>query len=190
MKKYTVLVALTALILASIACGGTSSEPQVNPPSGDTEVIQPEVVEGPAVGTARSNPAPVGSEVVADKMVFTVTSIVRPANDIVMAGNQFNTKTEENQEYIFVELNVICKKSSDEKCSINPTFNMKLIGSNGIEYDPDIFLAGVKGLLETTEFYGDASVKGYIPFIVGVGETDLVLLYDPFLGDTFYLALP
>ena len=69
-------------------------------------------------------------------------------------------------------------------------FNIKLIGSKGIEYDPEIMIAGVENLISTTEFYGEAIVRGYIPFIVEIGETDLVLLYDAFLGDTFYLALP
>lgn len=184
------IVALIVFALATLACGGTSSSPKVNPPANDSVSRNTKQTEGPKVGTARSNPAPAGSEVIADKMAFTITDIIRPANKLVKAGNQFNSLPDDGLEYIFVEINVTCKKSSDEKCSVNPYFNMKLVGSEGIEYDPDIFIAGVKNILDSKEFYGDASVKGYVPFIVSEGETDFVLLYDPFLGDTFYLALP
>lgn len=195
MKKYVLIVAIAALVFGIIACSKSTSSPQVNTPSDENTTIdiQPttsQPTEVPNLGTTRSNPAPVGSEVIADKMSFTVTDMVRPANDIVIAGNQFNSLPEDGKEYIFVELNVVCQKSSDEKCSFTPVLNLNLIGSNGIEYDPEIFIAGVNNLLESTEFYGGASIKGYIPFIVGVGETDLVLLYEPLLGDTFYLALP
>jgi len=190
MKKIAIFAAIAALVIAVLACSGSKSSPQVNTPAdgANTSVIQQ--TESPKVGTARSNPAPAGSEVIADNMAFTITSIIRPANSIVQAGNRFNSMPEEGKEYIFVEVNAVCKKSIDEKCSINPMFNIKLIGSKGIEYDPEIMIAGVENLISTTEFYGEAIVRGYIPFIVEIGETDLVLLYDAFLGDTFYLALP
>ena len=189
MSKLKFIVIVTIFVFITMACGG-SSKPEVNTPQNNSEPAQEQSTPIPEVGSARSNPAPIGSEVVADDIAFTITGTIRPANDIVVAGNMFNSTPEAGKEYIFVELNVVCKKSTDEKCSINPTFNIKLIGSLGIEYDPDIFVSGVEGLMESTEFYGDASIKGYIPFVVGVGEADLVLLYDPFLGDTFYLALP
>lgn len=189
MSKIKIIAIIAIFVFITMACGG-SSKPEVNAPSNDSQPVQQQASPIPEVGSARSNPAPIGSEVVADNMAFTITGTIRPANDKVTAGNMFNSTPEAGQEYIFVELNVVCKKSTDEKCSINPTFNMNLLGSLGIEYDPNIFISGVEGLMESTEFYGDASVKGYIPFIVGVGETDLVLLYDPFLGDTFYLAIP
>ncbi|MEN6480963.1 MAG: DUF4352 domain-containing protein, partial [Anaerolineaceae bacterium] len=142
------------------------------------------------VGTVRSNPAPVGSEVIVDDMAFLILNTIRPANDIVKAGTEFNTTPEEGQEYVFIEIQVTCKKTSDEKCSFNPSFSTKLLGSKGIEYDPDIFVVGVDKILESSEFYGDAVISGYIPFIISKDEANLILVYDPFLGDKFYLQIP
>ena len=45
-------------------------------------------------------------------------------------------------------------------------------------------------MLKDTDFYGEAVISGYIPFIVDQDDTNLLLVYDPFLGDLFYLALP
>lgn len=208
MKSHTaVILAIAAIVLATLACGRSSnSDPQVVDPVAATDSAldvqndTPTAVQSttptavptktPKLGTTRSNPAPVGSEVTADDMTFVITGTTRPADEIVKSGNMFNTEAETGKEYIFVNLNIICNKSADNKCSFTPMFSTKLIGSLGIEYDLSYFLAGVEGLLESTEFYGGATISGILPFIVGVGETDLILLYDPFLGSTFYLAVP
>ncbi len=183
------LAVLSVLVIVTIACG-SSSTPQVNTPS-NSSVSQPAspTTAGPQVGTARSNPAPVGSEVVADDMAFMVMEVVRPANEAVKAGNSFNSDPKPEMEYMLVKLQVTCKKTSDEKCSIFPDMNNKLIGDKGIEYDPE-FVTGVEGELEATDFYGGATVSGYIPFMVGIGEGGLSLVYDPLFGDKFFLQLP
>ena len=190
-NKMQLLVAVLVLALVVLACG-SSSDPgvQVNTPASGLGNDQPAVAATAQPGTARSNPAPAGSEVVMDDMAFQILGIIRPADSIVAAGNMFNTTPEPAQEYLFVEVQVTCKKSADEKCSINPTFSMNALGSKGVEYDPEFFLSGVEKLLEATEFYGNAVVTGYVPFIVGKDETGFVLVYDPFLGDRFYLAIP
>ena len=166
---------------------------------GDVAKVEPEGDVAPSVenndekevGTARSNPAPVGSEVIADDMAFVVTGAIRPATDIIMDGNMFNTEPEQGQEYILVDLGVTCMKSIDESCSISPFWNISLIGSEGVKYDAESFVTGVDGLLESTEFYGEATVSGYLPFIVNEGETNLILVYEPIIfGDTFYLEVP
>lgn len=55
--------------------------------------------------------------------------------------------------------------------------------------DAEWFVAGVDGLFNGGEFYGDATLSGNIPFIISIDETDLLLVYEQFLGDTFYLAI-
>jgi hypothetical protein len=209
---FKVFLVVSILCLGIIACG-TNNNVVVNPPEereemseGESEDIQPEVEETEEisessvepeveetkeVGTARSNPAPVGSEIIADKMAFVVLDSIRPADDIIMDGNQFNTEPESGQEYILVQLQVTCMKSSDDQCNLTPFMNFSIIGSSGIAHDPEIMVAGVEGLLESTEFYGEGVLTGYLPFIVGQDETDLILVYEPLLiGDTFYLSIP
>ena len=196
-EKFFLIVTVIVLILASLACGSSNSGVSVNPPNDNAAEVeeQPaaesEATEAKPVGSARSNPAPMGSEVVADDRAFKVLSIIRPADDIVIEGNPFNTKPESGQEYLFVELQITCQKSIDEKCSLSSFWNFSVIGSSGVSKDAEWVLAGVEGLLESIDFYGDTTVSGYLPFIVRQDEIDLVFVYEPLLfGDTFYLALP
>ena len=187
-NKLRIFIALIVLVILTIACG-SSDEVTVKP--GGTESNEPQsatVEETKPVGTVRSNPAPKGSIVTADNMDFSVLETMRPADEIVMAGNQFNTKPEEGYQYVLVKLQIKCNKNSDETCSISP-FNFELIGNEGIIYDSEWMLAGVEGMLESKEFYGEATVSGYIGAIIKSSDTTLVLTYDPFLGDKFYMSV-
>ena len=212
-----VVVILIVMLITALACESSDDDIVVSPPddeaadpvdSTENEVVSeeddseevvsptetPEPTEIPTeevpVGTRRDNPAPAGSEILADDMIFKVLSTIRPADDIVMEGNQFNTDPEEGQEYLFVELSVTCAEDSVEKCNFS-TFNLSALGSLGIAYDVEWFITGVDGMLEDTEFYGDTTISGYIGFIVGTDESDILLVYEPLLfGDTFFLALP
>lgn len=210
-KQYKLIVFIVFLLaLISFACE-SSSDPVVTAPedaeaaaeSGDaeeadeaeeaaTEEPEPTVepTSTPPVGTRRDNPAPVGSVILADDMEFTVLSVIRPADTIVKAGNPYNSDPETGNEYMFVEVTVTCALDSVEKCNYN-SFNFSLLGSSGVSIESEIFISGVENLLESAEFYGEATISGYIPFIVPIDETDILLVYEPFLfGDTFYLALP
>lgn len=212
-KRFLIMVVV--LLISALACGSSSDgvvvvEPE-EPVTGvidepvvaeeivsdsDEEVVEEDVVtEEIAVeptkkpGTARSNPAPVGSEVVADDMSFVILGSTRPADDIIKAGNMFNTEPEEGEEYILVELRIECLKSSDDKCSISQ-FNFKMIGDAGVQYDSEWFVAGVSGLLESEDFYGGSEVSGSLPYIVKQSDVNLIFVYEPFWGDTFYLQVP
>lgn len=215
-SKYKRLLAMglavAMLALSILACSSDSNSPEVRTPAEDSNVSAEEIVETDVdeqtetvfveeteapkptatkeLGTSRSNPAPVGSEIVADDMAFVVKELIRPADKIIMAGNMFNTEPEENQEYVMVMLEVNCMKGSDDKCNISP-FNFTLLGSKGVDRDVEWSVAGVSNILESKDFYGGSSVSGYLPFIVDKDETDLLLVYEPLLfGDNFYLALP
>lgn len=190
-NKLSIFFALAVLSLAILACSSSDDAVVVNTPAeSSASEAAPQVTNTISQpGTARSNPAPVGSEVVVDDMAFQILSVVDPANDLVTAGNMFNPTPAPDQKYIFIELKVTCKKSMDEQCSYTPLFTTTIIGSSGVDHDPE-YLSGVESMLETTSFYGDASITGYIPFLVGVDETNLLLTYSPLLGNKFYLALP
>lgn len=193
-RQHVILFVSIILILVVLACGSTS-DIEVNQPDSksdqgsQSEEVIPEVSPTKAeLGTSRDNPAPFGSEIIADDMSFSVLGITRPATDIIMQGNQFNTEPEENQEYILVDLSVTCKKSTSEQCNLS-TYNFKVVGSSGIVRDAEWFVAGVDGILENTDFYGEATLSGKIPFIVGTDEVNLLLVYEPLFGDSFYLSL-
>lgn len=190
MKAQTkILLVVVILLIAILACESNSNI-VVKTPDSDSQSNNAGGKSEDPLGSSRSNPAPVGSKVEADDMKFSVLGSTRPATDIIMAGNMFNTEPEEGQEYILVELSVTCMKSTDGKCSIS-TFSLSLLGSKGVSRDAEWFVSGVDGLLEGSEFYGGATVTGMVPFIVDQDETDILIVYEPLLfGDTFYLAIP
>lgn len=187
MKKcimvFTLFVVLLFSILACGSSGVTVSTPGGNQPDNTTSSI-----ESAAIGTTRSNPAPVGSSIRADDMDFIVKSIVRPADSTIIAGNMFNETPASNKEYMLVKISVTCSLSSDQQCSFS-SYNLKTLGTDGVLVDTS-FISGVPGLLETSTFYGGASVEGDIPFLVTKGDTKVLLVYQPFFGDSFYLSLP
>lgn len=188
-KKFQLAIGFLVISMVVLACE-SSDKIQVNTPGESNNNNQSAATSTSQLGSTRSNPAPAGSEVVFDDMAFQIMNTVRPADSLVATGNMFNSTPEPDQEYMFVEVQVTCKKTGDEKCSFSPEFSTKLTGSNGVEYNPEIMLSGVEKLLETTEFYGGAVISGYVPFIVKKDETNFVLVYDPILGDKFYLAIP
>ncbi len=202
MKKRNMLIGVFLILIISIlACGGSTvvvNTPIVNQPGNQPNPTSqaepsplPTVIPTVPVGTSRSNPAPVGSEIIVDNMGFIVTGVVRPADSIVSSGNMYNEVPAAGKEYMFVTLSVTCKKTSDQQCTLS-SYNLKALGSDGILIDQSIMLAGVDGLLESfgTTFYGGANVTGNIAFTVTQGDTSILLVYQPFLGDSFYLALP
>lgn len=189
----------------SIACG--SSGTVVNTPTGKTNeglptiAVQATKIDVPLptktpipeptkqLGLAKSNPAPVGSEVITDDMAIVVDKLVRPATAIVMEGNMFNTEPEPTQEYIFVNVKLTCKKGGDDTCNHSTLMNVKLVGSKGIERNPEYFISGVDGVIPDADFYGGSSITGYIPFIIDKDENNLILIYETLFGDPVYLSI-
>ena len=140
-------------------------------------------------GTSQSNPARVGSDIYADNMIFVISGSVRPADGIVSSGDMFNSQPGQWQQYIFVTLKVTCDTPSNQQCHLSQ-FNMKLSGSDGIVKYPERLISGVDGILEDTDFYGGATISGNVPFIISLGNSHVVLIYESLSGDSFYLALP
>lgn len=211
-KRFLIMVVV--LLISALACGSSSDGVEVIEPDNSAagvidepvaadeveadiaeevtkeEVVTEEVEVEPTKkpGTARSNPAPVGSEVVADDMSFVILGATRPADDLIKAGNMFNTEPEEDEEYILVELRIGCQKSSDDKCSISK-FDFNMIGDAGVEYEAE-FVSGVSGLLSSEDFYGGSEVSGTLPYIVKISDENLIFVYEPFWGKPFYLQVP
>jgi len=196
--KKEFLIVLLVLILVSLACGSSSDGVTVDAPSGSEgegvaesgeEVIgEPEEEATKEIGTSRSNPAPMGSVITADNMKFEILGLTRPADDIIMGGNMFNTEPEEGEEYILVDMRIECMKDVDDTCNISQ-FSFKLIGDAGVTYDAEWFIAGVDGLIESEEFYGEGVVSGFLPFIIKESDQNLIFVYEPFLGDKFYMLV-
>jgi hypothetical protein len=144
----------------------------------------------PPVGETRDNPAPVGTPIdIGGDMVFTIISGVRPADSVVINANMFNTQPEGNQEYVQLDVQVVCNKSSNDKCYFSP-YEIKAVGVDGNVRDTEIMIAGIDGLIESGEFFGGATRSGKMFYIVPKDDKTVVLFYEPLFGNPIYIAIP
>ncbi len=102
---------------------------------------------------------------------------------------QFNKDPEAGDEYVQVDVQVVCNKATSDKCNFS-AFSIKAVGADGNVRERELFVAGVEGLLESGEFFGGATKTGKVFFVVTKDDTSVVLFYEPFLSDPIYLALP
>jgi hypothetical protein len=185
LRKYAIIIIILLLLIISCTCSG--STPMVNPPdqSNQQGQSQPTNPEKP-VGAARSNPAPIGYEVTIDNMAITVKGLISPADDTVKQANMFNSTSEPNMIFVFVDISITCKKATDDQCSVLG-YEFSVIDSNGVDHD-NAFAAGISGEFESGEFYGGATKSGYFVYNVPKDDNKLILKYSSFVSEA-YLAL-
>ena len=195
MKRQNLLIGIFLILVISIIACGSSSVVVTTPIANQSGVQSSSTSQAPSsstatvpLGTSRSNPAPVGSAVHVSDMDFVVTGVVRPADSFMSKGNMFNETPVAEKEYMFVTLSVTCTLASDKQCTFS-TYNLKALGSDGVLADESM-AAGVAGLIEDKTFYGGAKLTGNLPFLVTKGDTGILLVYQPIIGDSFYLSLP
>ena len=182
------IAVFVVILLVALACGG-QSEVVVVQPDKDSSVVDTIDESVPPAGTARSNPAPMGSAIIAFDMVFTVIDYERPANKTIERANMFNTKPQGDREYILIEMEIACEKTFDEKCVIRGS-SFEIVGDGGVIYNRR-YASGVKGgLITNEEFFGGTTITGKIPFIIERSETNLILIYDQFLKSPIYFEIP
>jgi len=186
-----IIVGIAVLVFVSLACGESTPKVEERKEGGEAAPTSTKVEPTSApLGSSRSNPAPFGTQVTIDEMTFAIDEVIRPADEVVAAGNPFNREPEEGNEYLQVTITVTCNEEADDTCSVGPALNLTVIGSIGVAHDPEWMVSGVEGQLEQAEFYGGASVSGSMFFEVEKDETGLVLRYEEFFGtDKAFLAL-
>jgi len=141
-------------------------------------------------GKTRDNPAPMGIPAFVDGMNIVITGIERPVDQKIKQANMFNPSPDPGDEFIMIHIQADCMKERDETCYIS-YYDFNLSGSRGIIHGPIINVASIRGELDSTQFFGGASVTGWMVYEVGQEETGLILSYSTFLGlSNAYLALP
>jgi predicted nucleic acid-binding Zn ribbon protein len=190
------ILVLICICVGLISSGGKSPTetsapniPQITATSGTPAPT--DIPTLPPAGESRNNPILAGTVVnIGGDTTLTIVNATRPADSIVMNGNQFNTQPEANLEYVLVEVQVACNKSSNDKCYF-AAFEIKAVGADGNIHEAETFIAGVDGMIESGEFFGGATRTGKMFFIVPKDDKSVVLFYDPLLfGDTVYFAIP
>lgn len=191
MKRLTIVVGLIAL-LTVLACGSSSISVTPSTVSDGLESeIQPATIQS-HIGASRDNPAPVGAVLTVADVSLLIDKVDRPADTVVSQGNMFNQTPGANEEYMLLHVSLTCNKASSEKCSLFPTQEVNLVGSDGVVIDQAYAIAGVPDLLEpSVGLFGGASISGAIVFLVPEDETLLVILQPVAgLGKEGYLTLP
>jgi hypothetical protein len=135
--------------------------------------------------------APAGTAVdIGNNMTLTILDVTRPTDDLVANGSVLNTTAPEGEEFIQVDVQVMCSSGSGTQCSFYPTV-MKAVLSDGSTRDLQTFIEGVEDWDTTLEIEGGATEQGFLLFIVPKSETNLVVSYnDIYAEQPVYLQLP
>jgi len=135
------------------------------------------------LGLTRANPAPLGEPVVNDQRVeCTVLSVER---GVTLEFEQ----PSEGTEFIAITLRLRNLGPPDETRRYNST-DFRVVGSRGVIYNRMFFLSTLDDALSSGEFFGGAEVTGKIVQEAGIGESDLILIWDPGPGSSArYLSL-
>jgi hypothetical protein len=165
-----------------------TSTPRPTPtPRPPTPTPKPTPTPTPS-GLTRYDPIPMGDSVVADnKLRLTVLRVEHDAWPRIYEANMFNPEPGEGMEYIIVTIRVT-NLAAPSDTRIVSEFHFRVTGERGIVYSQPFVVLERKEL--NAEFYGGVTIEGEMPFEVGQGEKNLVLIYDPGLGSTArYLSL-
>jgi hypothetical protein len=144
------------------------------------------------LGISRSMPAPLGETVINPDWEISVLEVIRgeAAWSMVLAENQFNDPPLEGLEYIAVRIHARYIGTGEIRADIEE-YSFNTTGDAGILYDnPSV--VDPEPVLYATLFSG-GEYEGWIVFQAGVGETGVMLVFEPFWSfddaDIRYLSL-
>ena len=187
-RNLNLIISILSIGVCLLASCGTNIS--LTTPSIPTRtIINPPTPTFPP-GTSQENPARVGISLSADNIKFKITGSIRPADGIVSSGDMFNVQPGQWQQYVFVTLAVSCELSGNQQCTLS-LFQMRLLGSDNMVRVPQRAVAGVTSIFQNlTSIQGGTTAAGNVPFIISIGDSSLVLAYDPLVGESIFLALP
>jgi len=129
------------------------------------------------VGLNRANPYSSSDLVEAPNWDIQIIETVRgdDAWALLQAANEFNDAPPEGFEYVLVRLHVRSKYADEEAHSISQG-DFKITGSRLHLYSSAYVVVPDPAL--DAELYEGAETEGWASFLVGAGETDLILVVD------------
>ncbi len=175
-------IAIVAVVASLLACG--RSTPVVVPTSPEAWVEPTQ----PALGASRFSPAPSGTAIQIDDMSLSVTEVVFPADALVRDGSFLNPTPEAASDYVLVGLAATCTLPSDSSCRLSG-LEFSLVDTAGIAHNPRLWIAGVPGKFEGSEFFGGATKSGYLIYVIEGDPADYILKYEALFGGEAYLTL-
>jgi hypothetical protein len=158
-----------------------------------TATSAPQPTAAPAeTGKSRSNPVPFGETVASSDWEIQVLEVVRgePAFARLLEVNQFNSPAPEGYEYVLVNTRVKYVGDETEAQDIHE-FWFRTTGDARVQHDIPSAV-DPEPVLDASLFTG-GEASGWSTFLARQGETNLMLVFDPFLSfeddDHLYLAL-
>jgi hypothetical protein len=141
------------------------------------------------LGTARSDPAPLGETVITEDWEITVQEVVRGDQAWTMAqeANQFNDPPQEGMEYVAVRLHVRSIATADKTDDVT-AFSFNTLGDQNVQYDVPSAVEPEPVL--NASLYPGGQYEGWALYQAARGETNLLLVFDAgFSGAERYLSL-
>ena len=136
---------------------------------------------------SRLKAVPQGETANIGKVEFLISGLIRPANELVSQASDANRKPPEGMEYVFVDLAEACAAPIHIECFISVR-DMRLIGSSGIERR-SIKIIGHPVMMGDKHIKGGTPGYGFVAFMVGEDESDLMFYYDSGEGDEMVYLL-
>lgn len=133
------------------------------------------------MGLSRSNPYPKTELVNAPNWDIQVLEVVRgdAAWQAIKSENQFNDPAPEGMEYLMVKIHAKCTYADSDTHMISGS-DFDITGDRLIKYSQAPVVDPEPAL--DAELYSDGETEGWVSFLVGQGEGNLILIFDELLN--------
>lgn len=143
--------------------------------------VSPELagIEPTDAGIDRDAPVPLGEMAITEDWEVSVVEVVRgeEAWTMIQAAAAFNEPPREGKEYVAVKVHLRYIGTEDEAVMMwGDAFEST--GSANVQYDLPAFFAPAPQL--GAELYPGGETEGWVTDQVAVGETDIMLVFEPF----------
>ncbi len=164
------------------ATAAPTQAPAPTEPPSPTALPEPTATPKPAeVGTSRSNPLPLSSEIRLKTWAITITEVARgeAAFQAIAAANQFNEKPHDGYEYLLASLRLENISDKQEAQPVVFGTNLRVTGDRNILYSP---ASVVEPKPLEGELFPGGKVEGQIAFEVPADEKNLMFQVEESLS--------
>lgn len=184
---FTFVVATALSDAVDEARGGSTT---VNEAPADAapqaETADEATTDGPT-GT-REDPLPFSASISNNDWDVTLNSFERNGNDVVMAGNPFNTEPGEGTQYVILDMTATYKGSGDGSSML---VQVEYVAADGTVISTwDSLVSGVEPTFGTASLLAGASDTGKQVYLVPSSLDGLIRVTPGILADEVYFRLP
>ena len=173
-----------ALLLFAIAAGACANSTSVVAsstvlPSGTPtpEARQPlPTVSNPDCCWFPTGPGTIGFSVpMAGTLAVGVTSVTRPANELLLREDPSNPPPSEGHEYIVVSVSVECIGPEQSQCAAPGNLQFRVLAADGKSYEELAASTTLPKPLRVPQQTPQTLVQGNIAFLIPIGDDNLVM---------------